>query len=135
MKLPGRYWKSNKFWLIEVPALDILTQGTTQKEALLMIKDATESLINNDNVEIAIHQNKKGEFTISCNQNKYLIALMLKRIRRANSVTIQEIINKLGLSSKNSYAQYEQAKSEPTLSKISQFLEAINPSLQISAFL
>ena len=33
MEFEGRRWKDGKFWLIEIPALNIMTQGTTKKKA------------------------------------------------------------------------------------------------------
>jgi len=135
MRLQGSYWKEGKFWLIEVPALDLMTQGETKKEALFMIQDAIEELIDAKDVKVDLQVEKNGEFSVGCNEARFLIALMLKRLRRAHNVIIQEVVDRLGVSSKNSYAQYEQAKSEPTTSKISQFLEAINPSLRVPVLL
>lgn len=39
MEIQGKVWKDGKFWLIEVPTLDAMTQGRTRKEALFMIED------------------------------------------------------------------------------------------------
>jgi hypothetical protein len=33
MELQGHVWKEGKFWLIEVPALDVMTQGKTKEDA------------------------------------------------------------------------------------------------------
>lgn len=46
MELEGRLWKSGKFWLVEVPALEVMTQGHSRKEALSMIADAIEGLVD-----------------------------------------------------------------------------------------
>lgn len=45
MELEGKLWKSGKFWLIEVPAVEVMTQGYSREEALKMIADAIEGLI------------------------------------------------------------------------------------------
>ncbi len=135
MKLPGKCWKDGKFWLIEVPALDLMTQGETKREALLMIKDAIQSLINKDNVDVQVEPLKDGEFIVGCSEPKFLISLMLKRQRSVQNLTIQEVVDGLGMSSKNAYAQYEQGKHEPTMSKISQFLNVINPEQRIPVVL
>ncbi len=39
MEMEGKIWKDGKFWLVEVPALDAMTQGKTRKEALEMVED------------------------------------------------------------------------------------------------
>ncbi|HEY9885969.1 MAG TPA: type II toxin-antitoxin system HicB family antitoxin [Vampirovibrionales bacterium] len=133
MKFLGQCWKDGKFWLIEVPALDLMTQGETKKEALLMIKDAIQALINREDIEVNVESLKDGEFLVGCSEPKFLIALMLKRQRSAHNLTIQEVVDRLGMSSKNAYAQYEQGKHEPTTSKISQFIDVISPNQRIPA--
>ena len=42
MKIVGKIWKSkeDKFWLAEIPSLDLMTQATTKKEIPAMVKDA-----------------------------------------------------------------------------------------------
>ena len=45
MELEGKIWKDGKFWIVEVPAINVCTQGFTRKEALLMIEDAIKELI------------------------------------------------------------------------------------------
>ena len=49
MVFQGSYWKDGNYWLIEVPSLDIVTQGRTRREALAMIAEAIE-----------LHVDKKG---------------------------------------------------------------------------
>jgi hypothetical protein len=46
VRFEGRIWKEGKHWLVEVPILDLMTQGRTRKEALTMVIDAMESLAN-----------------------------------------------------------------------------------------
>jgi len=42
MELEGKLWKSVKFWLVEVPAIEVMTQGHSREAALKMIKNAIE---------------------------------------------------------------------------------------------
>jgi predicted RNase H-like HicB family nuclease len=46
MELEGKIWKSKKLWLVEVPSLNLMTQGKTRAEALDMIEDAVTGLIH-----------------------------------------------------------------------------------------
>ena len=39
MKFQGKAFKSGKFWLAEIPFLELMTQGRTKKELLLMVED------------------------------------------------------------------------------------------------
>ena len=46
MELGGKLWKSGKFWLIAVPSVEVMTQGYSREEALKMIGDAIEGLLD-----------------------------------------------------------------------------------------
>lgn len=39
MELEGKAWKDSKLWLVEIPILDIMTQGKSKKGALHMFED------------------------------------------------------------------------------------------------
>ena len=39
MEFEGKVWKSTTFWLVEVPSLDLMTQGETKEEALRMLEE------------------------------------------------------------------------------------------------
>ncbi len=129
MLLEGRVWKEKKFYLIEVEALDLLTQGRTKKEAYEMIKDATESLVNKKGFLIEIHRHKKNEFYLEANHPGLLMALLLKRQREKHRLTLRDLQKRLNFKSPNAYAQYELGKHFPTLGKFQQFIGAMDPNL------
>jgi hypothetical protein len=83
MKLAGKYWKSktSKFWLVQIPLLDLTTQAKTQKDIPSMVKDAIESLIadNSFTVNVTIGD---ASICIEANNQKKLIALILKSQRQ-----------------------------------------------------
>ena len=66
MELEGKLRKSGKFWLIEVPAIEVMTQGHTRDEALAMIADAIEGLVGCyfpeevKGFQVTIQEYKKG---------------------------------------------------------------------------
>ena len=39
MEFEGKVWKSTSTWLVEVPSLDLMTQGETKEEALKMLEE------------------------------------------------------------------------------------------------
>lgn len=133
MELEGKVWKDGKFWLIEVQSLDVMTQGKTRKEALLMLEDAIIGLINcyfkeelSEGFEIQIND-YKDVIGITSTNTKLLMAFSLKRQREISGSTIQEVAERLGSKSPNSYAQYEKGKIRISLDKYEQLLEAANP--------
>ena len=122
--------KDGKFWLIEAPALDVMTQGRTKKEAYEMLADAVELLVNDPDFKVKVHVASKGQdVTLSANDPDQLIALMLRRQREKYGLTLQELAERLGSKSPNTFARYEQGKARPTLSKLLELIEAIDPEL------
>jgi len=132
MRFEGRVWKDkkSKYWLIEVPMLDIMTQGVSKKDAYRMIADAIEVLIDQKGFKVNVRASDGSEFTVGANQEKTLLALMLKRQREAHHLTLMEIAHRLHSKSPNAYARYEQGKSVPTLDKLNHLMKAIHPRLE-----
>ena len=126
MRFEGKVWKDGKFWLIEVPLLDVMTQGHTRTEAFEMIKDAIESLINQDGFEVVVHHGRGDTFEVSANDIRPMLALMLKRKRVAKGVSLGEAISRLGQSSKMAFARYERGKAVPSVIKLAELFAAVS---------
>jgi len=102
MELEGRVWKSRKkgdpSWLVEVSALDIVTQGHSREEALEMIQDAILELMRSayrsarkKSFDIMVHDYEKdGLISISCSDPKLLAAFSIKRQRLKTRTTLRE---------------------------------------------
>ena len=134
MEMEGKIWKDGKFWLVEVPALDAMTQGKTRKEALAMIEDLVLEMARcyfNDDIEndfkITVTDYKKDIIGVTSNDNKLLLALSLRKQREKSGSTVREVAERLGSKSPNAYAQYEKGKIRISLDKYEQLLQAANP--------
>lgn len=121
----GKVWKEGKFWLVEVPALDVMTQGKSRKNALFMIGDAIEELVDERGFRVKVTLATGDEFIISANDLAPLVALMLKRQRARNGLSLSDMQKKLHTKSRNAYAQYEQGRSVPSIQKLVEFLAAM----------
>lgn len=130
MKFQGKLFKDGKFWLAEVPFLELMTQGKTRKECLKMVEDLFVSLTDSD-VEINVQCTKAGDLEIGTNNSKVFIGLLLKRKRHLENLSIQQVVNNLGSTSKTAYARYEQGKTLPSFDKLEELLCAISPSSEI----
>ncbi len=134
MELEGKVWKSKSHWLIEVPSLNIMTQGYSKKEALDMIEDAIIEFIHyyfeseiGENFKIIVNVYKRGVIGITTTNNKLLLALSLRRQREKSGSTVREASERLGSSSPNAYAQYEKGKTRISLDQYDKLLRAANP--------
>jgi hypothetical protein len=125
MRFKGRVFKSGKFWAIEIPILDVVTQGRTKKEAYEMIADAVESLANRKGFKVRLYGMRGGEFEIGASDQGALAALLLRRARLRAGLSLEEVAARLGSRSLNSYARYEQGRSVPSIEKLTELFSAV----------
>lgn len=132
MRLVGRVWKARggKHWLIEVPDLDVATQGTSKNDAFAMIKDAIEGLVDQKGFGVTVHAEDGQHFTLSTNSSGALVALLLQRQRIKSGLSIRDVAARLESSSPNAYAQYERGDRMPTIEKFQELLQAIDPEVE-----
>jgi len=135
MEFEGKIWKDGKFWLIEVPSLNLMTQGKTQKESLAMLQDAIKGLVEcyfksemERDFSITVHKYGKGTVGVTSNDTRLLLALSLRKQREKSGSTIREASERLGSKSPNAYAQYERGTINISLDKYEALLSAANPA-------
>jgi predicted RNase H-like HicB family nuclease len=133
MELEGKVWKDGNFWLIEVPSLNITTQGKSKRDALFMLKDAVLGLMEsyfgklNENFDISVHDYKKGNIGLSSNDIKLLLSFLLIRKREENGLSIRQVAKRLQSKNPNSYAQYEKGRINFSIDQYEKLMHAINP--------
>lgn len=131
MRFPGSVRKDGKFWLVEISAFDALTQGRTKREALVMAGDLIETMAGARGFRVTVYPTGGETFEIGANRVSVLLALLLRRQREREGLTLAEAAARLGQRSKNAYARYEQGKTMPTVEKLEQLLKAIAPNQRI----
>ena len=131
MRFPGRIKKDGKFWLVEIPAFDAMTQGRTKREAFEMAKDLIETMAGVKGFRATVYPTGGETFEIGANRVGVLLALLLRRQRERHGLTLAEAAARLGQRSRNAYARYEQGRAMPTVEKLEQLLKAIAPDQKI----
>ena len=131
MRFPGRIKKNGKFWLVEIPAFDALTQGRTKREAFAMVEDLIETMSGVKGFRVTVYPTGAETFEIGANRLSVFLALLLRRQREHQGLTLAAVAEKLGQRSRNAYARYEQGKTMPTVEKLEQLLKAIAPDQKI----
>jgi hypothetical protein len=83
MRLEGRIWKSrgSRYWLAEVPDLDLVTQGESRRDAALMLADAVQCLVHYDRFRVDVRIGKAGACSVGSNDDVRFAALTLRRLR------------------------------------------------------
>jgi len=127
MRFCGRVYKDGNYWLAEIPTLEYLTQGHTKKEALEMIGDLIETMVAKKGFTAEVYATKGDRFEVGSDDVKALVALLLRRKRELSGLSLAEVAERLGISSRNAYARYEQGEAAPTLEKLCQLLHAVSP--------
>lgn len=128
MRFEGRLIRDGKFWLAEIPLLEAMTQGRTRKEALFMIADWLESMVDRKGFQATVFPRGKAEFEVAGTDAAAMTALLLRRRREASGRSLREIADRLGASSRNSYARYERGEAVPTVEKLDALLKAASPT-------
>lgn len=127
MKLQGTVTQAGKEWLAEIPALDLMTQGTSRNDALAMIADAVEALVNHKGFKAKAIFVYENVFLLGANETSRLAALLLKRQREANDLSIADVCDRLEEKSRNGVARYETGDHAPSIEKLEDLLHAVNP--------
>lgn len=131
MRFEGRIKKQGKHWLIEIPAFDAMTQGGTKREAFEMAEDLIETMADAKGFRVQTYPSHGETFEIDANSIGTLLALLLRRQRERQGLTLAEAAQRLGQSSPNAYARYEQGRAMPSVEKLEQLLKAIAPDQRI----
>ena len=131
MRFSGTVYKDGKFWLAEIPILDLMPQGRTKKEAYKMVADMLESLVNKEDFKVNVYIGEKDTFEVGSPEPKHMVSLLLQRKRELSGLSLAQVANKLGMKSRNTYARYEQGHSVPSVEKLNELLNAVSPRRDI----
>lgn len=127
MRLEGNIWKDGEHWLVEVPALNAMTQGRSKKEAHMMLEDLVETMVDSPGFEARVYAQSDDRLELGSNNVKFLVALLLRRQREKRGITLAEVARRLDQKSRNAYARYEQGRAVPTVEKLEELLRAVAP--------
>lgn len=127
MRFEGRVTRDGRWWLAEVPLLDAMTQGRTRKEALVMIGDWLETMVDRKGFEAQVYPLSSTTFEIAGSDAAVMTALLLRRRREASGTSLRDMATRLGSSSRNAYARYERGDAVPTVEKLDALLKATSP--------
>jgi hypothetical protein len=132
MKLEGKIWKDGKFWVVEIPGLDLSTQGMTKKEAYMMAGSVVEDVIGKDGFKVKVEILLGNRFTVSSDDATEMVALMLKRQRAKRGLSLMQVAKRMGSTSPNAFGAYEQGKREPSVSTLEKLVRILDPKASLT---
>jgi len=127
MRFEGTVVRDGRFWVAEIPLLEAMTQGRTRTEALVMVVDWLETMVNRVGFHAEVHQVKNSYFEVSGSDVAAMTALLLRRRREVSGASLRDVAVRLGSSSRNAYARYERGDVVPTVDKLDALLKATSP--------
>ena len=130
----GKVYKEGKFWIIEVPDLDLMTQGHTKEEAYDMLKDLLKTASNRDGFKPDIARFRNDTFLLRGRDEHSemdLIAILLKRQRARAGLSLSDMARLLKAKSKNAYARYEHGDSVPSPIMIEKMLRVMGLTFEM----
>lgn len=127
MRLEGQIFKNKGIYLIEVPALGLLSQAKTLSEAKRMAKFALEDFAGKTDFEAKVTFFSDRRFVIEGSDSRVVIGLMLRNLRQEKGLTIREVVDRLGAKSPRAYSAYENGERSPSSDKLAELIQAIDP--------
>ncbi len=127
MRFRGYVCKNGKDWLAEIPSLEVHAQGKTKKEALEMICDLVEGLVDKEGFVAEVHAAKGDQFEVGPGGRQSSCRTASPEKRELSGLSLAEAAERPGIASRNAYARYEQGKAAPTVEKLCQLLRAVSP--------
>jgi len=126
--VPARIFKSktSRFWLAEIPSLELVTQGYTHKDACEMLKDAVETIADGK-FEVSVYDGVGETVYVGSDRPSAFTAFFLKSFRTSKKLTVRQVAERMGSRSPNAYAQYESGKVQPSAEKLIRILKAMEP--------
>lgn len=127
MRFSGKLYQDGEFWLAEIPILDVMTQGFSKEGAVEMVADLIQTMINEEGFQADVYLGSDNVFEVGSTNPKPMISLLLQRKRELSGLSLSQAAERLGASSRNAYARYEQGRTVPSIEKLNELLRAINP--------
>ncbi len=87
MRFSGQICKDGKFWLAEIPILELMTQGRTEREAYEMVADMLESMVNREGFRIEVFRGSDNRFEVGSSETRHMIGLLLQRKREISGLS------------------------------------------------
>lgn len=119
--------RGERYWEVKIPQLGVFTQGKSERDAYAMAADALETLVDEKNFRVNVVPTRGGRFLVRATDSRPLIARWLYRLRVGSGLSLRQAAARLGASSSEAWARYESGRASPTMDKLSELVQAVEP--------
>ena len=123
--------KGERYWSVAVPSLGVYSQGKSRIDALKMICEAVEVAADRKGFKASVEEEGKRRFSITANDVKVLLSLLLERKRSEAGLSIREVTRRLNMKSPNGYAKYEKGEISMSVDQFEKMLFVIDPKARV----
>lgn len=121
------------WWSAHCDIAGVFTQGRSKRDGMAMLADAFESLVNRPGFKVTVTVlGGDGSVLVEANDPAPLLAIVLRYQREMHGLSLADVARKLGASSRNAYARYEQGTTVPRLDTLLQMLQAVAPRMALA---
>lgn len=137
MMLSGRLFEECGGWSIDCDIVGVYTQGPTREIALANLAEAIEMVVEQDGFKVTVTETGQVDAEVEIvfvdpSNPSALLAGVLRQQRGRNGLSLSDVASKLGASSVDEYAAYEEGKADPSISRFSEFLAVVAPDFVLT---
>jgi hypothetical protein len=125
MRVEGTLEKDGKWWVASIPSIGVDTQGTSVGDAHAMVKDAIESLDDDGKVRVRVEEAERGFYVENEGDVGVWLAFVLRRMRELRGMSLEDVRQAIGATSRNAYARYETGAVVPSVEKFDEIIGAL----------
>lgn len=130
MTIIGRVEKEEGiWWSAHCDIAGVFTQGKSKADAMKQLAAAFEDVADAKGFKVTVVDRGDGEVLIEANDPGALLAIVLRYQREVSKLSLADVASKLGVTSRNAYARYEQGAAMPKLDTVCQLLAAVAPNV------
>jgi len=122
------------FWSAHADLIGAFTHGESKGEAFEVLAELIESMVERPGFKVTITDHPgggSGAVLIEANEPALLTAQVLKHQRELHGLSLSQVAARLGASSRNAYARYEQGASLPSIDRLNELLGVVAPNVAL----
>ena len=132
MYIKGLVTRDGDWWVAEIPAFCIGTQGRDDDEARTMLASAVHDILPDLDFEILWTHRESGEIALKTGDVAAALGFIIKQNRAGTEQSLRDIASAMGANYPNAVAVYEKGASEASISKLDAILGAMGKRLIVT---